>query len=297
MNRSLLIPIILLLITSCDCVQEVNVVVLTPDSEFPIVDVKIKSEEHESQFGRTDGQGQYQYQNISGGLFGCPNVTLTFEKEGFLKQRIEYKSCCISDTVYLSFDISNDSFKYAEPLTKYFSGWVYYQMQTFGQFKFSNFQLTSEQPYSDYIEHTTPPEEYHKQIKDYLFYSPDKTKVLDIYSERIPFELTANGKIEALFSVDSEIFFFDVTNETRNRVLFGGSSYTFDEAVWISNDEILVVGDIQEDTDRQLSVWYANVRTKELKRYAQLVKQKNELINDYLTKVRLVNVGLYLDDQ
>ncbi len=298
MDRIILTITILFLLFSCDCVQEVNVLVLTPDSKFPIVDVKVTAGEPQpdSDFGLTDGQGRYQYHNISGGLFGCPDVTLTLQKEGFLNQRIKYKSCCTTDTVFLAYDLTNNTFEYGDELTEHLSGWLYYQQQTFGEFELSDFVLTTEQDFSDYSVYSTPPEEYHELIRDYLFYSSDSTKVLDIYSQRTAFEQTTNGDIEALFSVDSEIFYFDLSERTRNRILFGGYFYTFDDAAWISNNEILVVGDIQDST-RQLSVWYANLRTKELKRYAQEVRPKDELINDYLTKVKLANVDLYLDDQ
>ncbi|MEQ9425606.1 MAG: hypothetical protein RJQ09_14370 [Cyclobacteriaceae bacterium] len=298
MNRVILIITFLILVVSCDCVQEVNVLVLTSDSKFPVVDVKVTAGEpqQDSDFGLTDGQGQYLYHNISGGLFECPDVTLTFQKEGFLNQKMKYESCCITDTVYLSYDLTNNSFEFGDELAEYFSGWLYYQKQTFGEFELSDFRRTTEQNFSDYSAYASPPEEYHEMIRDYLFYSPDSSKVLDIYSQRTIFEQTADGGIEALFSVDSEIFYFDLEEGTRNRILFGGYFYTFDDAAWVSNNEILVVGDIQDST-RQLSVWYANLGTRELKRYAQDVKPKDELINDYLTKVKLANVNLYLDDQ
>lgn len=201
MNRIILTITILFLLISCDCVQEVNILVLTPHSKLPIVDVKVTAgdPQSDSDFGLTDDQGRYQYHNISGSLFGCPNVILTFQKEGFLNQKIKYNSCCTTDTVYLSYDLTNNIFEYRDEITEHLSGWFYNQQQTFGEFELSNFVLMSKQGFSDCFVYATPPEEYNELIRDYLLYSHDSTKTLDTYSQRTASEQITSGDIEAPF--------------------------------------------------------------------------------------------------
>ena len=130
-----------------------------------------------------------------------------------------------------------------------------------------------------------------------MFTSKDSAKILDIYSQKIALEETVSGNLQALYAVDSEIFYFDLINGTRNRVLFGGYYYNFDDAIWISNNEFLVVGNIQEDSSNELSIWYANIDSKQLIRYSQIVDRKSEMEDDYLTEIKFKGVNLYLDDQ
>lgn len=99
-----LIPLMILF--SCDCYQSVEGIVLDADSGLPIDNVQIVGnhdfEHGEKNHVETSGdRGQFSYSDISGGLFGCPELVLVFSKEGYYIQRISFDSGSGSDTVYL----------------------------------------------------------------------------------------------------------------------------------------------------------------------------------------------------
>ena len=287
--------LILFVLSSCDCIQEIDLFVIDKDSGLPINVVKVS--DSKSQINLRNTQGQFNYYNISGGIGGCPDYILKFEKSGYVTQSIKYSSSSNSDTVFLEVDSNLKSFPFKNQLKKELNKWIQYKKNTLGEFDFSKFKKVSEQPYSEYSVKVTPSADYLNLYKNFLFTSKDSAKILDIYSQKIALEETVSGNLQALYAVDSEIFYFDLINGTRNRVLFGGYYYNFDDAIWISNNEFLVVGNIQEDSSNELSIWYANIDSKQLIRYSQIVDRKSEMEDDYLTEIKFKGVNLYLDDQ
>jgi len=77
--------------TSCDCVQRVEGVVIDAETQLPIDKVKIMKADTENTFVEyTDSLGNFEFYAISGGLFGCPKILLSFEKEGYIKINKKY---------------------------------------------------------------------------------------------------------------------------------------------------------------------------------------------------------------
>jgi hypothetical protein len=105
MDRSIaLIPLITLF--SCDCYQSAEGVILDANSRLPLDNVQIVTS-NDFERGQTEHletsneKGQFSYSDISGGLFGCPDLVLVFSKEGYYNQRISFDSGSKSDTIYL----------------------------------------------------------------------------------------------------------------------------------------------------------------------------------------------------
>ncbi|MBL7825224.1 MAG: hypothetical protein JNJ57_01245 [Saprospiraceae bacterium] len=93
-----------LLLYSCDCVQQVQAVVLDKTTRLPIEKVGIQKEEERS-YGSpgvfTDVSGAFEFRDISGGLGKCPDVVLLFEKDGYQPLKKRFKSSVERDTIYL----------------------------------------------------------------------------------------------------------------------------------------------------------------------------------------------------
>lgn len=92
--------ILLLLIfgcVSCDCLQHVQGKVIDAETQQPISEVIVKRDTNVVVY--TDSIGGFEFTTMTGGLFGCPKIKLSFEKEEYIKTSKEYKSCCTDNAV------------------------------------------------------------------------------------------------------------------------------------------------------------------------------------------------------
>lgn len=102
-----LVPILLLL--SCDCYRTAEGIIIDADSDLPVNNVQIVND-RDFELKQTDHletsneEGRFSYSDISGGLFGCPDLVLVFSKEGYYNQRISFDSANKFDTIYFKRD-------------------------------------------------------------------------------------------------------------------------------------------------------------------------------------------------
>jgi len=103
LNKTILLILGLVLLNSCDCLLHVQGVVMQPNNEQPIDNVLItKHFKNDSIIFVTDKNGRFDYNSMVHGIFGCPRIKLSFEKEGFESIIKSYRSCCTdNDTIIL----------------------------------------------------------------------------------------------------------------------------------------------------------------------------------------------------
>ena len=93
-----ILVLIIAIFTSCDCLQHIQGSVIDSKTRLPIEKVMIKENSRELVI-HTDSLGQFEFTSMTGGLLGCPKISLSFEKEGYIKTRKKYKSCCTDNAV------------------------------------------------------------------------------------------------------------------------------------------------------------------------------------------------------
>jgi hypothetical protein len=102
-----LILLTVLILTSCDCMQLLNGVVVDKETRQPLDNVAIgqyKKEDPNQPYSKrfySDSTGQFGYHSISGGLLGCPDLELYFSKVGYKTSKQSFKSYTQFDTIYL----------------------------------------------------------------------------------------------------------------------------------------------------------------------------------------------------
>lgn len=91
--------------------------------------------------------------------------------------------------------------------------------------------------------------EYHLEsdtgnlFRQFLIYSPDSLLCIDLDSYSLVVEPDNKGHLKALgYEPDSEVALIDLTNHSRTRVMFCGTSCIFEEVQWIDNDTFYVLG-------------------------------------------------------
>lgn len=109
-NKALLLSfLITLLLIGCDCQQRAEGVVLDKATKETLCNVALgryKKEDPNNSFTTfqyTNDKGHFDFHGISGGLFGCPSLTLYFSKEGYKPTELKYNcsKCFTLDTIYL----------------------------------------------------------------------------------------------------------------------------------------------------------------------------------------------------
>ncbi len=184
----------------------------------------------------------------------------------------------------------------AQILEDNFPKWLSYQDSVFEKVNLDSFQIEQNELWRRQTEEV-PTKEYLDLLSGYLFYSKDSSKILDIYSGSIDFEKTQSGKLQGLYTINSGVFYYDLKTKTKT-ALFGERLYeAFEDAIWISNDVLVIVGDYCYREKRELSVWIVDLKSQREVRYFQVYPQKMQYVNDYLFKEKLKNVNVYLDDQ
>ena len=82
---------IILLLSSCDCMQMASGTVFDNDTKEPIDSVYAKP--YNRQYGvYTTGKGDFELREISGGLYGCPSMTVELSKDNYESTTVKISS-------------------------------------------------------------------------------------------------------------------------------------------------------------------------------------------------------------
>lgn len=76
-------------LTSCDCIQHLTGTVIDAQTDQPIQDAHVQKKNKKNYKADTDEKGNFEIRSISGGLFGCPPMTIIVSKEGYESKTIE----------------------------------------------------------------------------------------------------------------------------------------------------------------------------------------------------------------
>ena len=82
----------LTILTSCDCLQNVAGTVIDAQTDQPIQDAHVQKENKENDQADTDENGNFEIRSISGGLLGCPPMTVIVSKKGYETLTVEIKN-------------------------------------------------------------------------------------------------------------------------------------------------------------------------------------------------------------
>lgn len=95
MTRTIIFATSLFLIIcfySCDCFQIVRAKVLDAQTKQPIDSVNVFKKSRTDQRTLTDINGNFELHSISGGLGGCPPMTIVLNKNGYQTKTIDVSS-------------------------------------------------------------------------------------------------------------------------------------------------------------------------------------------------------------
>ena len=89
---SILSLILLIFLSSCDCLQVVRGTVVDAETGRPLSGVFVRKENRAYDQAETTEEGTFEISSISGGLFGCPAMTVKLEAPGYASQKLKIRA-------------------------------------------------------------------------------------------------------------------------------------------------------------------------------------------------------------
>lgn len=177
----------------------------------------------------------------------------------------------------------------------HFIGWKEYYESLGVNVQFSDLDSLGERGFDNYSDKAQVDSIYLSDYAGLIFESPDSKKLLDIYGQKLSI-IDSNGTRTALVDVDSEVFYFDKVEQTRNRILYGGSSVLFEEASWLSDYLLAIVGSNKVDENiTELCIWLIDLNSRKLNKSCVSYMSK-ENTDNYLFNYKLDNLNIHLEE-
>jgi len=93
-------------------------------------------------------------------------------------------------------------------------------------------------------------------FKEFFIFSPDSLKYIDLDSYSIVLEKDSQGQLFSGGSeADTEVALIDIKKKKRIRVLFCGTACWAEEAQWIKNDVVYIMGFMNVDDMNYPTLW------------------------------------------
>lgn len=145
------------------------------------------------------------------------------------------------------------------------SGFSDYAKKRSPSFNWSHFKLKySWEEDSALIADFKPNQQYFTNYGPFLKYSPDSTHFIDLDSYNVDIRKDKKGKWTGTeMGPDCEVSLINRRTGKKTRLLFMGPGGSVEDASWLSNEELILVG-VQESNEgngKQVSVWKYHLPT------------------------------------
>jgi hypothetical protein len=133
------------------------------------------------------------------------------------------------------------------------------------QFDWSKFRLVNVwKEDTMLIQPFRPDKNYYKVYGDFLKYSPDSTKFIDLDSYNLAISTNKSGKrIAEDMGPDTEVSLVNLEDSTKTRLVFLGPGASIEDGSWLDNENIVLVG-VQDNsavTSKVIVVWKYHLPT------------------------------------
>lgn len=164
-------------------------------------------------------------------------------------------------------------FTIGDTLKTYLPNWTAYYATQVETFDPAEYRLVDSLQKDTLYSRTYDPQRFDNFLdlyQDYLVYSPDSSRLMDLYSYRYVFEEQEEGPTQVMKDVDVEAALVNLETEVRKRLLFLGASGFVEDGAWIDNKRVIITGGIivpENPEMMQLKTWVMNLETQWLYTY------------------------------
>ncbi len=128
---------------------------------------------------------------------------------------------------------------------------------------------------------------YNNDIYPLLKYSPDSTRLLDIYGYNLILEENELGSLHYGTEADTEVVLNDLNKKIRSRLVFVGPSVRIEDGYWKDNNSIVLVGYYREPLEQGYRPvqWHIDLIQNTID-YFEYYRAFENFKPDYLEKVK-----------
>lgn len=138
-----------------------------------------------------------------------------------------------------------------------------------------------------------PDKNYFNYYGDFLKYSPDSTKFIDLDSYNISISRSKTGKlIGGPQEPDTEVSLVDIKKKEKLRLVFLGPGNSVEDAAWIDNDNLILIGYLENDSasGTNAAIWQFNISSGKVNLYELSDETLMNQLKNYSERERLKNV-------
>ena len=161
---------------------------------------------------------------------------------------------------------------------------------TFTNFELTEFKEEEKTNFKDLYSENVAFKELKEEYKIIGTYSPNKTKLVDIYSY---LNLEKNGNTyEAVIDVDQNIDLYTVSENRRIRLISCGSSKGIDEVLWVTEKKLLLVGTQYSEVQKPIIIIvdFENLTVTEFSNTNDICKQITKYKSPKINKLKIKGI-------
>ena len=167
--------------------------------------------------------------------------------------------------------------------------WVEFYQHKNSAFDVGNLAFTATQKSKLMTSSFGMSKDFNEQYGKWLIPSPNKQRVLDLYSYNLVIERDKLGKWNCKgLNSDSEVSVIDPSTKTKTRLLFMGPGTTIENGFWLDDNNVVIVGigiNNQYNAPNPI-LWQINLITQEIDQFDYLDNLKIPTLDSYLKEQR-----------
>ena len=203
-----------------------------------------------------------------------------------------YKANGVEDSLIA--DKQNDSFTVENLAIINETGFSKYARTSTPQLNWSRFKVTKFWQ-EDFQNKTAfvPENNYYEYYGQFLKYSPDSSKFIDLDSYNIAITKNENGVLTGdSQEPETAVSLVDLKKKEKMELVFLGPGNSIEDAAWIDNNSLILIGYLENDsaTGINAAIWQYNLSTKNVKLYELSDDEVLKKLRNYTKRIRLKNV-------
>ncbi|MEO5995282.1 MAG: hypothetical protein ABIN89_01205 [Chitinophagaceae bacterium] len=138
-----------------------------------------------------------------------------------------------------------------------------------------------------------PGKDFWDTYGQFLKYSPDSSKFIDLDSYNISITKNKKGQlIGGSQEPDTEISLIDLKKKEKMRLVFLGPGNSVEDAAWIDNDNLVLIGYLENEaaSGNIAAIWQFNLSSKRVNLYELSDEEVIKKLKNYSERERLKNV-------
>ncbi len=195
---------------------------------------------------------------------------------------------------------SLDSLISSENLKRNLKEWYQYQLHENPKFSPDSFVVSENKPLDLVSESYDFSKRFSKVYHSILSYSPDRTQILDLFSNQIKLEKLDNGTYGGLYTIFVDPFLIIPSRKDRLRLLFYETSDQFHDSYWLNNNILIITGTTSSkkpnDYTRYYKIWIIDIEHKIFRSYINTVSTGNYHVDDYIINSKMKAYQVWFDD-